>query len=102
GRDFNNLASSPFTVLTSVLAIPHPNGGGKVFQRDDHANKSEGLLGIVGGSKLEYHLLLCAQVDFLQMTSLIQVPDMQLVAVLSAQQQLGVHTVLHHVRSAPF
>src|SRR5437868_8956781 len=36
------------------------------------------------------------------MTALVQVPDMNLVAVFAGQQQLRVDAVLHHVRSAPF
>src|ERR1700749_659233 len=36
------------------------------------------------------------------MTSLVQVPDMNLVAILAGQQQLRVGAVLDHVRRAPF
>src|SRR5258708_29280092 len=36
------------------------------------------------------------------MASLVQVPDMNLVAVLAGQQQLRVDTVFHHVWRAPF
>src|SRR6516165_2462348 len=36
------------------------------------------------------------------MTALVEVPDMNLVAVLAAQQQLRVDAVFYHVRSAPF
>ncbi len=102
GGNFNHLADCPLAVLATVLAIPHPDGGRKVFQGDDHADESEGLLGIVRGPKFEHHLLLRAQVNFLQMAALVQIPDVQFVAVLSGQQQLRVDTVLHHVRRAPF
>src|SRR4051794_38091949 len=36
------------------------------------------------------------------MATLVQIPDMNLVAVLSSQQQFGVGAVFHHVRRAPF
>src|SRR5438270_12060944 len=36
------------------------------------------------------------------MTALVEVPDMNLVAVLAGEQQLGVDPAFHHVRSAPF
>src|ERR1700761_664827 len=36
------------------------------------------------------------------MTSLVQVPDMNLVAILAGQQQLRVGAVLDHVRRTPF
>src|ERR1700761_1099973 len=36
------------------------------------------------------------------MTSLVKVPDMNLVAILAGQQQLRIGTVLDHVRRAPF
>src|SRR6516225_7363581 len=36
------------------------------------------------------------------MTALVQVPDMNLVAVLASQQQLRVDAVFYHVRRAPF
>ena len=56
----------------------------------------------MGGPKLQHHLLLRAQVKFLQVPALVQVPDVQLAAVLSRQQQLRVEAVLHHIRRAPF
>src|ERR1700683_4812785 len=63
--------------------------------------ESESLLRIGCGPKLEHHLLLRAQVNFLQVTPLIQVPDVQPAAILSAKQQLRIEAVLHHVRCAP-
>src|SRR6185369_16476219 len=36
------------------------------------------------------------------MTSLDQIPDMQLVAIAATQQNLWIHAILHHVRRSPF
>src|SRR5215471_2668091 len=36
------------------------------------------------------------------MTALVQIPDMDLVAVFAGEQQLRVNAIFHHVRSAPF
>src|SRR5580698_7729991 len=53
------------------------------------------------GTQLKNHLLFGPQVQRLQMTTLTEIPDMQTMSVLTAQQQLGIHTVLDHVRRAP-
>src|ERR1700691_2969651 len=36
------------------------------------------------------------------MAALAKIPEMQVMSVLASQQQLGIDTVLHHVRRAPF
>src|SRR5215467_14736447 len=36
------------------------------------------------------------------MTTLVQVPDMNLVTVLAGQQQLWIDAIFYHIRSAPF
>ena len=51
--------------------------------------------------QLEHHLLLRAQIQLLHVAPAAQIPDVQLVAVLAAQQQLRVDAVLHHVGRAP-
>ena len=53
------------------------------------------------GAQLERHLVLLAEVDLLAMAALGEVPDVQPVAVLAGEQDLGVDPALHHVRSAP-
>ena len=89
GRNFDDLANGPLAVLAAIFAVPHPNRRGKVFQRNDHADEPIRLLGIVRWTQLEHHLLLGPEVQFLHMTALIQVPEVDLGAVLSRQQQLA-------------
>src|SRR5690349_13354683 len=36
------------------------------------------------------------------MTSLEQIPDVQIVAVAALQQNFRIHSVLHHIRRSPF
>ncbi len=57
---------------------------------------------VVRRAQLQDHLMLGAEIERLQVAPLAQVPDVEGVTVLSAQQQLGIHAVLHHVRRAPF
>ena len=53
------------------------------------------------GPKLEDHLVLLAEVDLLAVAALRQVPDVDLVAVLAGQQDLGIDAALNHVGRAP-
>src|SRR5205085_9192965 len=48
------------------------------------------------------HLLLLAEVQRLEMTTPAQIPDMHLVAVFAAEQQVGLKPILDHVRLPPF
>ena len=82
--------------------MPHPDRRREILEREHHADKPVHLLRIVGRPQLEHHLLLRTQVELVQVDALVDVPDVQLVAVLARQQQLGVHAVLDHVRRAPF
>src|SRR6478672_13447731 len=52
--------------------------------------------------QLEWHLVLRPQVQHFAMASFIQVPDMERMSILAAEQQLGIHPVFHHLRRAPF
>ena len=102
GGNFDHLADRPLTVLAAIFAMPHPNRGRKILQRNHHTNKTICLFWIVRWTQFEHHLLLRSQIQFLQMAPLVQIPDMHLVTVLAGQQQLGVEAILHHVRCAPF
>ena len=55
----------------------------------------------MGGAQLEDHLVLGAEVDRLLVAAAAQVPDVQVVAVLVGEQQLGLDAALDHVRRAP-
>ena len=50
----------------------------------------------------ERHLLFGAEIEFLQMPAFLEIPDVEFVAVLSAQEQFGHESVLDHIRRAPF
>ena len=85
----------------SLVALPQPDRGGQVGGRGDHADEAVGLARVVRGPQLEHHLVLGAEVDLLDVLALLEVPDVELVAVLVAQQQLGLDAALDHVRRAP-
>ena len=87
--------------VPSRVALPQPDRGGEVGGRRDHADEAVGLARVVRGPQLEHHLVLGAEVDLLDVLALLEVPDVELVAVLVAQQQLGIEAVLDHVRRAP-
>ena len=88
-------------LLVRGVQVPDPDRRRQVLQRDHHAGEPVGLARITGGPELEHHLVLRAELDGLEVPPPAQVPDVQRVAVLAAQEQLGVHAVLHHVRRAP-
>ena len=92
-----------FSTLTvpSVGALPQPHRGREVRGRGDDADEPVGLRRVVRRPQLEHHLVLRPEVDLLRVRALVEVPDVQLVAVLVAQQQLADQAVLDHVRRAP-
>ena len=61
------------------------------------------MLTVLGGlAEFERHLILGAQFELLLMTPLEQIPDVELVAVTAAQQDLRIHSFVHHVGRSPF
>src|SRR5580704_12396052 len=81
--------------------MPQPDGTGKIFQRCYDSDKTIGLRRIMRCAQLKHHLLLSPQIQGLKMFAFAQIPYMQVVPVLSAEQQLGIHSVFNHVRRAP-
>src|SRR5580700_9057599 len=59
GGNFDHFPDGP----VPVVAVPHPNRSGQILQRNDHPNKSVSLRRIVSRTKLQYHLLLGAQIQ---------------------------------------
>src|SRR5215471_6527733 len=82
--------------------MPQPDGRRQVLCRDDHANKTVRLGRVVRGTHLENHLLLVTKVERLKMSTSSQVPDMDLMTVFIAEEQIWLHSVFDHVRRAPF
>ena len=99
GRDLDHLGRGDLAV--AVLGVPEPDAGAEVGGRDDHADEAPRLVGVVRGPQLEHHLLLRPEVDGLLVRALAHVPDVEVVAVLAAEQELGVDPRLDHVRRAP-
>ena len=87
--------------LAFVLAVPEEDRGGEVGQADDGVDEAVGLGRVVRRAQLERDLMLLAQVERLHVAPLAQVPEVQAVAVLAVEQQLGLHPGLDHVRRAP-
>src|SRR5947207_9037376 len=54
------------------------------------------------GTHFEHHLLLFAQIEGLHMTAAAQIPNVHLMPVFTAEEQLGLHAVFNHIRRAPF
>src|SRR5690606_15875746 len=97
GRDGDHLAGGPI----SAFAVPGPHRCGEVLHRDDDPGEAVLPGGVVGGAQFQRHLVLVAQVDLLDVAAPAQVPEVQPVPVLAAEQQVGVDAVLDHVRGAP-
>ena len=83
------------------VAVPHPDRRRQILQAGDNSGKPVGLVGIVRGTQLEHHLLLGAELESLQVTTTVEIPDVQCVAILASQEHLRDHAVLHHLRCAP-
>src|SRR5713101_5412500 len=81
--------------------MPEPDGRAQILERNHDTNKAIGLGWVVGGTHLEDHLLLFAQIERLDMASSAQVPNVHLMAVFTAEQQVGLQSVFDHVRRAP-
>src|ERR1700733_10851739 len=81
--------------------MPQPDGTGKIFQRSTHTHTTITLRRLVRRAQFKHHLLFCTQVQALKMAPLAEIPYMQAVTVLAAEQQLRIHAVLHHVRCSP-
>src|SRR5215510_5578894 len=80
GRNFDDL----FDVPRAVVAMPEPNRGGQILNRNDHANEAVSLPRVMRGTHLENHLLLAAQIEGLHMPAAAQIPDVHLVPVFAA------------------
>src|SRR5580704_5733378 len=98
GGDFDHLANFP----VAAVAIPQPNRGRQILGRDDHTDEAESLGRVVRWPQLERHLILGADVERLQMPPVAQIPDMNRMPILVAEQQFGHDAVFDHVRRAPF
>ena len=82
-------------------ALPQPDRGGQVGRRGDDADEPVRLRRVVRRPQLEHHLVLGPEVDLLHVLARLEVPDVQPVAVLVAEQQLADQAVLDHLRRAP-
>src|SRR6266403_3072203 len=56
----------------------------------------------MGGTHLQNHLLLTAQIERLQMATAAQVPDVHLMPVFTVKQKVGLEPAFDHVWRAPF
>src|SRR5439155_12256029 len=61
-----------------------------------------GLRRVMRRAQFENQLMLLAEIDLLQVLSLVEIPEMQLMAVFAAEQEFGDEAVLEHVGRAPF
>ena len=66
GRDLDHLLH----LVSGAVEIPRPDRRAEVLQAHHHTDESVRLAWIVGGTKLEHHLLLSPEVDLLAMASL--------------------------------
>ena len=97
GRDGDDLLDLPLV----AVAEPAPDRSGQVLGGDHDADEAPGRLRVVRRADLQRHLMLGAEVDALQVLTRGEVPEVDGVAVLLAQQQLRHDAVLDHRRAAP-
>ena len=88
GGNLDHLADPPGAASVAAFAMPHPDRRRQILQAGDDADEAVGLVGIVRGTQLEHHLLLGAEIELLHDAGAVQIPHVQRVAVLAAEQQL--------------
>ena len=89
-------------VHAASVAVPPPHRGRQVGGRDRRRRRTpRSPPGRATGRSSSDHLVLGAEVDALQVRARGEVPEVQGVAVLPAEQQLGDQAVLDHRRGAP-
>ena len=98
GRDADDLLHRPLV----AVAIPGPDRGREILQADHAVHEAVCLGRVVRRAQLEHQLMLLAEVDLLQVLALGEIPEVQLAAVLAAEQHLGHQPVLERVGGAPF
>ena len=102
GGNFDHFPDPPVAALARAFAVPYPiSDEERSFETGDYADEAVGLGRIVGRSQLQNHLLLGSELQCLKVASIVEIPDVQRVAVPAGEEQLRVHAVLHHVRRAP-
>src|SRR5262249_24080883 len=85
----------------ALLPVPQPDRRREIFEARHDTDESVRLLRIVRRAQLEHHLILGAELQDLAMPALLQIPDVQRVAVLARKQHLGIDAGLDHVGRPP-
>src|SRR6202040_2425680 len=74
---------------------------GQILQADDGVDEAVGLGRVVRRAQLKHELVFLAEVDLLQVRALVQIPEVELSAILALQQYLGDQAVLEGFGRAP-
>src|SRR5438045_5289338 len=82
--------------------MPEPDRCRQIFKRHDDTYEAVRLSRIVRGTHFEDHLLLLAQVERLHMAAAAQVPNVHLMSVFAAEEEVGLQAAFNHIRRAPF
>ena len=85
-------AGMSMTFLTAhfvAVAVPDPDRRRQVLEADDGVDEAVGLGRVVRRPQLEHDLVLLAEVELLQVLALVQIPEVQPLAVLRAEQDSG-------------
>ena len=68
GGNLDRFVDAPGPASIVAFPVPHPDRRRQVLQAGDDADEAVGLVGIVRGTQLEHHLILGAELEFLQVT----------------------------------
>ena len=97
GRDGDDLVRRP----VPPVAVPAPHRRGQVGRRDHHADEPPGRVGVVGGRSSSTIWCSAPRSTALLVPALGEVPEVQRMAVLLAEQQFRHQAVLDHRGGAP-
>ena len=86
----------------AAFAPPCPDRAFEIRAVCDHPGETVFLDRVMGGTDLERHLMIGAEIDGLHVPAFAQVPEMQPVSILVGQQVRRHHAVLELGRQAPF
>ena len=86
----------------AAVLVPQPDRRRQILHADYHADEAVLLCRVVRRAQFEDHLILVAEINSLDVLAAAQIPEMQLVAVLAAEQEIWDQAIFDHGWCRPF
>src|SRR5262249_12831617 len=86
----------------TIVALPQPDRGREILQRDDYSGKAKCPRRVMRRSQFQNHLMFFTEINRLLVPPLSKVPNVQPVTVAAGKQMFRIEPVLQPVWDAPF